>query len=128
MAYMTLVSVLTEQETDSSKEMSDNDDDDEMSDTSSTPLKQGRPKGYTGKRKPAAELSKNPHSIKCQKCIDEIRANEIRSKIERAKNADRSARGYALEKLKKTKEYQDASEEVKKGMEEETRSNIMRKR
>jgi hypothetical protein len=78
------------------------------------------------KRKPAEELSKNPHTKKARDRMANM--NPIEAEIERAKNADRQAVTRALKALRTTSAYKNASREEKTGMEEKHKHDILQGR
>ena len=75
------------------------------------------------KRKAPEELSTNPHTEKSRKRLDGMTDTE--RKIERYKNNDRQARTIALQKLRDTPKYQEASQSEKVVMEKQAKRNVM---
>ncbi|KAH0551259.1 hypothetical protein GP486_007451 [Trichoglossum hirsutum] len=90
-------------------------------------VRRGPAPGSSGrKRKNSTELSQHPQSIKRRNREDAM--SSIEKRIELAKKADRSAIGYHIRNLKKTKKYQDATEDERSKMEEDMKSEVLRKR
>lgn len=88
------------------------------------PLRIKGPKpGQTANRKRKAEneLSQNPFTKRSRERISNL--SDIDAQIERAKNADRAAINRRIRKLKQSPEYQNASVEEKKRLEDVERES-----
>jgi hypothetical protein len=80
------------------------------------------------KRKAAANLSQNPHTVKARKRSEAISQDPIRAKIEKAKAADQSAITVAKRKIVKSAEYINASPEEQQEMVKKSAADVRLKR
>ena len=78
------------------------------------------------KRKPSAELSQHPHSVKRRQ--RETAMIAIETQIEKAKKADRTAIRYRKRRLVKEPMYIDAGVDEKARMEDSIREDVCQKR
>ncbi|KAK2798399.1 hypothetical protein FQN50_008839 [Emmonsiellopsis sp. PD_5] len=91
------------------------------------PPRRGPKPGTTAKpRKHASELSKYPLTQAYHRRRQKL--HPVQAAIERAAVADRAAVRYHLLKLKKTVEYQNATEEEKEAMKQRRKAEVMKKR
>jgi ABC-type phosphate transport system auxiliary subunit len=79
-----------------------------------------------GKRKAQNELSENPHTKKARARMAAM--NEVETQIEKAKKADAAAVSYGLRKLRKSKEYLQASKEEQEKLSTDLSDTILHKR
>jgi hypothetical protein len=78
------------------------------------------------KRKAPDDLSSNPHSVKYRQRIEAM--SETEKRIERNKNNDLAAKASAVNKLRQTQMWKNASSTERESLERQKKDEIMEQR